>query len=140
MDKFNRLDRNTYYLKIAQLVSQRSTCERAQVGAVLVYNNRIVSTGYNGSIAGEPHCTEVGCLMFDNHCIRTIHAEMNALLHLEHSYVGLSLYCTHEPCKDCFKNLWASGVKGIYFLKEYADQERDALLKLSNVILHKVEL
>ncbi|MCI2033780.1 MAG: deaminase, partial [Lactobacillus sp.] len=69
-----------YFMKLATNVAERSTCERATVGAVLVKEHRIIATGYNGSISGDPHCDEAGHLMRDGHCIRTLHAEMNAIL------------------------------------------------------------
>lgn len=68
-----------YFLNIAKAVSARATCPRASVGAVIVRDNRIISSGYNGAPAGEPHCTEVGCLMENGHCQRAIHAETNAV-------------------------------------------------------------
>jgi len=125
---FKRIDRIKYYTKIAKLVALRSTCSRAQVGAVLVYNNRIVATGYNGSPPGEAHCIDIGCLIHEGHCIRTIHAEMNALLHLEHNYSRLIMFCTHEPCKDCFKHLYSVGVREFYFINLYKDLARDRFI------------
>ena len=68
-----------YFLNIAMVVASRSTCPRASVGAVIVRDKRIVATGYNGAPSGEPHCTEVGCLMVDGHCQRVLHAETNAI-------------------------------------------------------------
>ena len=70
---------DTYFMNIAREVASRSTCPRASVGAVIVKNRRILSTGYNGAPPGEPHCSEVGCLIENNHCERTIHAETNAV-------------------------------------------------------------
>ena len=74
-----RLSWDDYFLNIAKEVATRSTCPRASVGAVIVRDNRILSTGYNGAAPGEPHCMDVGCLMEDNHCQRAIHAETNAV-------------------------------------------------------------
>ena len=68
-----------YFLNIAKEVAKRSTCPRASVGAVIVKDNRILSTGYNGAPPGEPHCIDVGCQIIDNHCIRVVHAETNAI-------------------------------------------------------------
>src|SRR3990167_7252863 len=106
-----RINRNTYFMKITKLVALRSTCDRLKVGAVLVHKNRIVSTGYNGSPPGAGHCIDKGCLMYKRHCIRTIHAEMNALLNLERNYDSLTLYCTHTPCLECFKALITKNVQ-----------------------------
>ena len=74
-----RPDWDTYFISIAKEISQRATCPRAHVGAVIVKNNRILATGYNGAPAGEPHCTDEGCQMVDDHCQRAIHAETNAI-------------------------------------------------------------
>ena len=92
-----RPSREEYYMSIAEIVAERSTCARAKVGAVLIdpKTNRIVATGYNGSAKGAPHCIEEGCLMHKDHCIRTIHAEMNAILHLEHNYPQLQIGRAH---------------------------------------------
>lgn len=121
-----RPDRPTYFMTIAKLVALRSTCSRAHVGAVLVSNNRIVATGYNGAPPGGIHCIDHGCLMHNNHCIRTIHAEQNALLNLEHKYDSLTLYCTHQPCWNCYKSLLVAGVKEINYLTPYDSPEREA--------------
>jgi dCMP deaminase len=92
----NRPDWDTYFMNIAKDVATRSTCPRASVGAVIVKDNRILSTGYNGSPPGESHCIEVGCLMINNHCERTIHAETNAVVQAAKFGVnidGSTLYC-----------------------------------------------
>jgi len=75
-----RPDWDTYFMQIAKVVASRSTCPRASVGAVIVKDNRILSTGYNGAPSGELHCITVGCLIINNHCERTIHAETNAVV------------------------------------------------------------
>jgi len=85
-----------YFLKIAEDVASRATCPRASVGAVIVKDHRILSTGYNGALPGEPHCTEVGCLMENNHCERTVHAETNAVVQAARFGInieGATLYC-----------------------------------------------
>jgi dCMP deaminase len=94
-----RPDWDTYFMNIARDVAERSTCPRASVGAVIVKDNRILATGYNGALPGEPHCTEVGCLMVNNHCERTIHAETNAVVQAAKFGVNISgstLYCWSE--------------------------------------------
>ena len=68
-----------YFISIAREVARRATCPRASVGAVIVKNNRILSTGYNGAPAGKPHCSDVGCFLVNNHCTRAVHAESNAI-------------------------------------------------------------
>ena len=100
---------NEYFIELAENVATRGTCDRAYVGCVLVNSeNRIVSTGYNGSIKGNPHCDEVGHTMRDGHCIATIHAEMNALLYCAKEGISVKdckAYVTHFPCLNCTKEI-----------------------------------
>lgn len=114
---------NEYFITLAKTVSARGTCDRAYVGCVLVNkDHRIVSTGYNGSVAGNPHCDEVGHTMRDGHCIATIHAEMNALLYCAKegiSVKGCTCYVTHFPCLNCTKALIQSGIAKIYYHEAY---------------------
>lgn len=114
---------------MAQLISQRATCSKASVGAILVDpdTNHVASMGYNGAAPGTPHCIDVGCLLEDGHCRRTIHAEINALLNLERQFNRLILYCTHQPCYQCFKALVSAGVTEMYYIHSYADAVRDRL-------------
>lgn len=132
-----RIPREDYFMEIAKTVSKRSTCNRAMVGAVLVDNktNAIVATGYNGSIPGAPHCIDRGCLLVNYHCVRTVHAEMNAICHLEHSYDNLILYCTHQPCANCTKALAMVNVREVYFLSDYIDPVRDNII--NEMVGHK---
>ena len=92
-------------MDIARMVATRSTCERRAVGAVLVIDKHIISTGYNGARSGEPHCLDVGCQMEDGHCTRTLHAEENALnwvmINTRWDLSDATLYCTVQPCTDC---------------------------------------
>lgn len=111
---------NYYFLSLAKLVSTRSTCPRAQVGAVIVRDKRIISTGYNGAAPGEPHCTEIGCLMVDGHCLRAIHAETNAIAQAARfgiSVEGAMLYLYDSrhrpPCSKCRQLILASGIVGV---------------------------
>lgn len=101
----SRISRDEMFIRIAQVVAMRSTCDRANVGAVLVKDNRVISIGYNGSKPGEPHCDEVGHLMENGHCVRTLHAESNAIDFATKMYPGgikgLTIYCTHFPCMGC---------------------------------------
>jgi len=103
---------DTYFMNIAREVASRSTCPRASVGAVIVKNRRILSTGYNGAPPGEPHCFDVGCLMENGHCERTVHAETNAVVQAAKfgiSVDGATLYCwgiryeTEKPVESCVK-------------------------------------
>lgn len=115
---------NEYFMSFADIARSRSTCERLQVGAVIVVGKSPVATGYNGSIEGEPHCTDVGCYVENGSCIRTVHAERNALAQcarLGISTEGASIYVTHFPCLDCMKQIIRSGIKHIYFREHYKD-------------------
>lgn len=134
-----RLGRIEYYMKIAQVVSERSTCTRAKVGAVLVnpLTNRVVAMGYNGSVKGSPHCIDEGCLMHKDHCIRTIHAELNAILNLEKEYKELHLYCTHQPCIHCTKALIGANVTLVFYNTPYLDEGRDLLLRELNTVNYR---
>lgn len=127
-----------YFMDLAHTVATRGTCDRAYVGCVLVNTeNRIVSTGYNGSIAGNPHCDEIGHTMRDGHCIATIHAEMNALLYCAKegiSVKGCHCYVTHFPCLNCTKALIQAGISRIYYHEGYRiDDYALVLLKRNNI-------
>ena len=96
-----RVDWHTYFMNIARQGSTRSTCPRKHVGAVIVRDKTILSTGYNGSIRGLPHCSDVGCVMEDGHCVSTVHAEANAIIQAAKNGVsieGAELYTTASPC------------------------------------------
>ncbi|MEI6285596.1 MAG: cytidine/deoxycytidylate deaminase family protein [Bacillota bacterium] len=109
-----------YYLGIAFQVSERSTCSRRAVGAIVVKDRRIKGTGYNGSPSGLPHCLDEGCYMIDGHCLRCIHAEPNALLECApDERVGATLYCTDRPCPECQKLIITCGIKRIVFSRNY---------------------
>jgi dCMP deaminase len=115
---------DNYFLKVAMLVSERATCPRMHVGCVLVKDKQILSTGYNGSIPGDDHCDDAGCIIVDNHCVRTIHAEMNALLQCASHGVntkGATAYITNMPCTNCSKALIAAGIKEIVIFSNYHD-------------------
>ncbi len=119
-----RADWDSYFMAIAQQVATRSTCDRKHVGALVVLERRILTSGYNGSIAGLPHCDEVGHLMVDNHCVRTVHAEANAIVQAAQSGVrlqGASIYVTASPCFNCFKLIAASGIRKIVFAEFYRE-------------------
>jgi dCMP deaminase len=117
-----RPDWDRYFMNIASTVATRSTCDRAFVGAVLVREKRILTTGFNGSPAGLAHCDEVGHLMVDGHCVRTTHAEANAII--QAALHGISskdstCYVTHLPCLTCTKMLINAGVSAIIYLDTY---------------------
>jgi dCMP deaminase len=113
-----------YFMRIATDVATRSTCNRKHVGAVLVRDKCILATGYNGSIRGSAHCDEAGHLMEDGHCVRTIHAEANAVIQAAKNGVrieGASIYVTASPCWGCFKMLANAGTVRIVFGEFYRD-------------------
>lgn len=119
-----------YFLEMSLLAATRSTCPRRQVGAVLVREHRVIATGYNGAPHGQPHCTDVGCLMENGHCVRTIHAELNALLQCARYGIptgGVDLYCTDMPCRYCARALVQAGVRRIFYLRAYESPETHAL-------------
>lgn len=118
-----RPTKTQYFMGMAFQAAKRSSCQRRAVGAVLVKGDRVVSTGYNGSPPGLSHCLDDGCLMFNGNCIRTVHAEMNALLHSQER--GDKMYCTDMPCLDCLKAIMAYGVRTIYYCRPYPSASRE---------------
>ncbi|MDR3587931.1 MAG: dCMP deaminase family protein [Desulfosporosinus sp.] len=109
-----------YFLDVAYQVASRSTCPRRSVGAVIVKDKRIKGTGYNGSAAGLPHCTDEGCLIINDHCVRTIHAEVNALLECSpEERSDATIYITDLPCAECSKLIISSGIRRVVFAREY---------------------
>lgn len=113
-----------YFMAIARVVASRSTCDRKFVGAVIVRDKTILSTGYNGSIRGMPHCTEIGHIMEDGHCIATIHAETNAIVQAAKNGVsidGAAIYVTASPCWSCFKMIANSGIRRVVYGEFYRD-------------------
>lgn len=116
---------NDYFINIAIQASTRSTCPRKQVGCVIVKEKAIVATGYNGSLPGEAHCHTHGCFLQDNHCIRTIHAETNAINQAAKNGISLNnaaIYCNVEPCWSCYKNILSVGIKSIFFKEPYGNK------------------
>ena len=120
-----RVPWDQYFMNIAQVVASRSTCPRKFVGAVIVRDRTILSTGYNGSIRGMPHCDEVGHAMEDGHCVATIHAEANSVLQAARNGVridGADLYTTASPCWPCFKLVANAGIRRIVYGEFYRDE------------------
>jgi dCMP deaminase len=125
MGKEKRQSWNEYFMNIARMVASRSTCDRKFVGAVLVKDNAILSTGYNGSMSGAPHCSDVGCMIENNHCVATIHAEQNAIIHAARHGIpleGATIYVTASPCWLCFKMIVNAGIKKIFYGEFYRDE------------------
>ena len=128
-------------MALARIVATRSSCDRLQAGAVLVKNNRIISTGYNGAPPGQVQCDEVGHLMEEGHCVRTIHGEHNAILQAAvipgASTDGSTLYTKHLCCIHCCKYVVAAGVKRVVYAKNYRNSPAIKYLEQAGI---KVDL
>lgn len=140
----NRIPWDQYFLAQSLMLSMRSTCQRLMVGAVIVRDKRIISGGYNGSVSGEVHCIDEGCYMEDGHCVRTIHAEMNALLQCAKfgaPTAGAEIYVSHFPCLQCSKAIIQAGISKIYYLYNYHNHPYALhLLDQAGIAYHKVQL
>jgi dCMP deaminase len=120
-----RVGWDDYFMNIGREVATRATCDRKHVGCVIVRDKTILSTGYNGSIRGLPHCSEAGHMMEGGHCVATIHAEANALIQAAKNGVrieGATFYTTASPCWSCFKLIANAGVKRICYGEFYRDE------------------
>ena len=116
---------DAYFMEIARVVSSRATCDRKHVGAVIVRDKTILSTGYNGSVRGLGHCDDEGHMMEDGHCVATIHAEMNAIIQAAKNGVqieGAEVYTTASPCWICFKMIANAGIRRIVYAEFYRDE------------------
>ena len=141
-----------YFLTITRNVAERSTCTRAKVGAVIVRDKNILATGYNGAPAGMPHCIDAGCLVYMSHtptgeveenCFRTIHAEINAIAQAAKNGASIrdaDIYITHTPCIHCVKVLINTGVKRIFYEREYKRATIEELLRGANIELECVSV
>jgi dCMP deaminase len=131
-------------MKIAYAVSERSTCDRAYVGCVLVLEKRILTTGFNGSPMGQPHCDEAGHLMVEGHCVRTIHAETNAIIQAALHGVstkGSICYVTHFPCINCTKALINAGITRLVYATSYRlDENALDFLRTANIEISQKDL
>lgn len=123
-----------YFLEIATVVAKRSTCLRQNVGTVIVRNQQIISTGYNGVPKGMEHCTDIGCIRIKEDIpsgtrhekCRGVHSEQNAIIQAAlHGITteGATLYCTHQPCILCTKMMINSGIKRVVYAKGYPDAD-----------------
>jgi len=124
-----RPDWDHYFMGFAEAAAHRATCDRKRVGAVIVVDRQVVATGYNGSIRGMPHCDQVGHDLDAGHCVRTIHAEMNALAQAARHGVrvdGGSLYSTASPCWACFRVLANTGIRRYLYAERYREEEHRA--------------
>jgi dCMP deaminase len=146
----SRPDWDSYFMEIAQIVSKRSTCKRRNVGALIVKDKRILSTGYNGAPMGLAHCTEGECLRERLHVpagerhelCRGLHAEQNAIVQAAYhgaSINGAQLYTTHLPCSICIKMVMNAGITTVFYIDGYPDELAAEMIKESNIKVRKVE-
>jgi len=146
-----RKSKDVYFSEIADLVSSRSTCLRNQVGAVIVKESQILSTGYNGAPKGLAHCDEVGCIRQvkgyksgERHELcRGLHAEQNAIIQASYhgiSVKGAKIYVTTKPCSICTKMLINAGINEVIYIEEYEDELASQLFKEANMIVRKINL
>jgi len=145
----NRPSWEIYFMDITALVAKRSTCIRRAVGAIIVKDKRILSTGYNGAPSGIRHCTEVGCMRAEQNVpsgerhelCRGIHAEQNAIIQAAYhgvSIKGATLFCTNMPCSICAKMIINAGIKRIYYQDGYADPLSSDLLDEAGIGIIKL--
>jgi len=140
-DQVGRRPWDDYFMEIARVVSSRATCDRKHVGAVIVRDKTILSTGYNGSIRGRPHCRDAGHMMEDGHCVRTIHAEANAIIQAAKNGVmidGGTIYTTASPCWPCFKIISNAGLGRVVFQEFYRDQRIFEVAESLGILLDQV--
>jgi dCMP deaminase len=134
---------NRYFMQIAHAVAERSTCDRAHVGCVLVRDKRILTTGYNGSACGLGHCDDIGHLLIDGHCVRTVHAEINAIIQAARHGVsteGASAVITHFPCLNCAKALINAGIVRIVYANDYRRIAHAAtFLKEAGILVERMQ-
>ncbi|MBU9713383.1 ComE operon protein 2 [Evansella tamaricis] len=139
-----RISWHQYFMAQSHLLALRSTCSRLMVGATIVREKRIIAGGYNGAISGGVHCIDDGCYVIDNHCVRTIHAEVNALLQCAKFGVateGSEIYVTHFPCLNCCKSIIQAGIKKVYYATDYKNHPYAIeLFKQAGVMIEHVEL
>lgn len=143
-----RPDWDEYFISFLDVISKRATCDRGRSSALIVKDNRVLSTGYVGSPSGLPHCDNVGHQMFkvDNqqglvslHCYRTLHAEHNAILQAArkgYSVEGATMYSTMEPCRNCAMAIIAVGIIRVVAKSSYhASQESKQMFKTVGIEL-----
>lgn len=138
-----------YFMSIARMVAMRSTCLRRSVGAILVKDKRILSTGYNGAPSGLKHCEEVGCVRQDasvpsgtrHELCRGLHAEQNAIIQAAYhgfSIRGADLYCTNMPCVICTKMLINAGIRKVYYAEGYDDALSEQLFEEAGIQVERL--
>lgn len=138
-----RASRESVNIRIAQIISERATCSRLQVGAVITQNNKIIGTGYNGPGKDEMHCNDFICKT-DEPCKRAVHAEANAIINAgltglvdnRNNYV---IYCTHQPCYECAKKIIRAGIQTVYYLNPYRDIKGLLFLKAHKIKVTQID-
>lgn len=138
-----RLSWDQYFIGIAFVSSLRATCIQAKHGCILVKDNQIISSGYNGSPSGEPHCIDEGCKMILNHCLRCRHAEVNAIIqaiHKQMSLKGATAYITGTPCTGCAKSLTREGIAKVVYERPYGKSDAVAIFKEAGIDFYQVSL
>ena len=140
-----------YFMEIAHTVSKRATCDRGRSGCVIARDRQILVTGYVGSPKGLPHCDDVGHqlkkVMHEDghvtmHCVRTVHAEQNAIIQAAYHGVSLkdaSIFCTNLPCSICAKMIINAGIDKIYYRSGYADELSKDMLQETDIELIHIE-
>ena len=146
----NRPSNDEYFMEMAMLVSTRSTCIRRKVGAVIVKDKRVLSTGYNGSPKGTRHCEDLGCIREQLHVpsgtrhelCRGVHAEQNAIIQaaaMGHAIEGATLYCTTQPCSVCTKMIINAGIRRVVVKEAYPDELAQRMLKESGITVDRLK-
>lgn len=133
-----RISRDQLLIEVAKLMAQRSTCNRAHVGAVIAREGRIISTGYAGTPSGLPHCTPENCNA-SAPCHRTVHAEAGAIAYAARNGIaveGATIYCTHSPCLECAKILINAGIRKVIYDQAYRKTEGLDLLREAGIETH----
>ena len=144
-----RPDRHTYFMNIAKVVSTMTTCKRRQVGAVIVKNKQVLSTGYNGAPKNTAHCTDIGCLRDSlkiesgksPELCRAVHSEQNAIIQASlngKSTEGATIYCTHQPCVICAKMIINAGIKEVVYENDYPDMLSLELMREAGIKIIKL--
>jgi len=143
MSETGRANWDEYFMRIAHEVATRATCDRKHVGALIVRGKNILATGYNGSIGGLGHCDEEGHMLEDGHCVRTIHAEANAIIQAAKNGVrieGGTVYVTASPCWGCFKMIANAGLVRIVYGEFYRDQRIFEFAQRLGIELCKIDV
>lgn len=138
----SRSDWPQYFMNIAREVATRSTCDRKHVGAIVVRDKNILSTGYNGSIRNQPHCDDEGHDMVGGHCVRTVHAEANAIIQAAKHGAridGADIFTTASPCWECFKLIANAGIRRIFYGEFYREEKSFRIASELGIELIKIE-